>query len=153
VIGRAAALAAALALTASAGAAGEPFAVSAAKLRTLTVTSRALVSPTSVDLRGGWHDTKLSCSVERSVAVRARVDYVTPAGKTRRTAVSRAFRSPNCADGGPSEGFTLTARQLGDACSNGTWRPGHYTFVVKTLEPASGLQAVASLAWPKPARC
>ena len=135
-----------------ASAAGEPFAIAAAKLRTLTVTSRALVSATSVDLHGGWGDTRIACNAHRALAVRAQVDYVTPAGKTRRVVVSRTFRSTNCADG-PSEGFGLTAKQLGDSCPNGTWRPGNYTFVVKTTEKSTGLRAVASLAWPKAARC
>ncbi len=132
--------------------AGEPFAISAATLRTLTVTSRALVSPASVDLRGGWRGTRAACTARRPLAVRAQVDYVTPAGKTRRVVLSRTFRA-SCTDDGPGDGFTLTAAQLGDACPDGTWRPGHYTFVVGTTDRTTKLRAIASLAWPKSTRC
>ncbi len=128
-------------------------AISAARLGSLTVTSRALVSSGSVDLRGGWHDTKRPCRIERRLTVRVQVDYVTTAGKTHRKILSKTIATPNCADGAPSLGYTLTARMLGDSCPSGAWKPGQYTFVVKTTEQATKLQAIASLSWPKPGRC
>jgi len=153
----AALLAAVSAVTASLAAAGSvpepPTASADARLGTLHVTSGIVVSPSAVDLRGVWQDRSLPCSVSRRLTVKAQI-YFTPAGRpgSMRTRIGR-FRTPNCAEGGPNVGFTLTARQVGYACPNGRWRPGRLSFVVFTTEPTRGLRATASLGWRNAGAC
>ena len=146
-----------LALTAAgiaAAAAVEPPQASGdARLGSLHVTSGIIVYAKSAGLRGVWEDTKVKCSVSRRLTVQADV-YYRPFGKPgshRRRAGT--FLDANCAEGGPNVGFTITARQLGYACPNGTWKPGRIDFVVRTTEPIRGLRATASLSWANTQRC
>jgi hypothetical protein len=143
----------ALGLAATAQATGEPSVFAAAKLGSLTVTSGALVSPKSVDMRGVWTDTKRPCSEHRKLAVKAQIDYVDKAGKTHRLILSKTFRDGNCAEGGPNVGFTVTAKMAVLACPNGSWKPGQYQFVTTATEPVRKLKAIASVGWTKPGRC
>jgi hypothetical protein len=136
-----------------ASAAGEPSTFAAARLGSLTVTSGVLVSPTAVEMRGVWEDTKRPCTSTRRLTVRAQVDRVDAAGKTHRVIFTRSFKDANCAEGGPNVGFSLTAKMLVSACPNGRWKPGIYTFVTTTAEPVRKLKAIASLSWPKPGHC
>lgn len=144
---------AALALAASAQAAGEPVAYADAQAGTLRITSGVVVSPTAVDLRGVWQDTKLPCSAQRKLAVRAVVHFTPPGGVSRRVVLSRTFKDVNCAEGGPNVGFTPTARTLVMACPNGVWKPGAYEFDTGTTDTVGKLKATASLNWTKTARC
>jgi hypothetical protein len=146
-------LAVALSLAAIARGADEPVAFGSARLGSLSVTSGVFVSARAVDLMGVWTDTKVSCLANRRLRVRAVVDYVPATGKPRRVERVGRFRSPNCAEGGPNVGFTLTARKLGFACPNGTWKPARYNFLTQTTEPRRGLRATASLIWFKKGRC
>ena len=59
----------------------------------------------------------------------------------------------NCAEGGPNVGFTIFAKPNGFACPNGNWRPGDYSFLTRTTELASGLQATAVLILTRTAAC
>ena len=143
-----------LAAAGGAAAAGEPpTAYGDAYLGSLHVTSGILVSPTAVDMRGVWLDTKVGCSVTRRLTVKAQV-YLTPFGTTgtRRARVG-IFADANCAEGGPNVGFTVSARKLGYACPNGRWKPGRLNFVVATTEPTRRLRATASLSWANTTRC
>ena len=125
-----------LVAAAGGGAAIEPpLASGDARLGTLHVASGIIVYASSVDLRGVWIDPSLPCSASRRLTVRATV-FRTPFGGTGtyrlRTGV---FPDANCAEGGPNVGFTLTARRLGYGCPSGRWKPGRYSFVVRTTEP------------------
>ena len=145
----------ALALAAVAQAAGEPNVISDAHLGTLHVTSAVYVSRTSVDLRGVWQDSKVSCRVTRRLRVKGAIDYIpTPFAMARRPFVrTRFFPDTNCAEGGPNVGYTVTARKLGLACPNGSWKPGRYNFLTVTTEPTRKLAATASVNWARPGRC
>jgi hypothetical protein len=142
-----------LALAAAAsGAIEPPSTLGSARLGSLTVTSSALVSQKTVELMGVWNDPKAPCSANRKLRVRAAVDYIPAGGGPRRVARSGVFKSANCAEGGPNVGFTLTARKLGFACSDGMWKPARYNFLTQTTEPKRGLKATASLNWLNPKR-
>ena len=65
-------LVAALALSATAGAEINSFAE--ARRGSLHVLSSVLVSGHSVDMRGGWFNTSLSCATSRRLRVHARSD-------------------------------------------------------------------------------
>jgi len=150
----AALVAAAVSAAVAAAASPEPpMASGDARLGSLHVTSGIVVGAASVDLRGVWQDRSVRCAVSRRLTVKAQV-YYTPAGRpgSVRTRIGR-FRTPNCAEGGPNVGFTLTARQLGYACPNGRWKPGRLGFVVFTTEPTRGLRATASLGWHNARAC
>ena len=130
-----------------------PQAAGDARLDSLHVTSGIIVYAKSASLQGVWEDPRVKCSVSRRLTVRADV-YYRPFGKTgsHRSRMG-TFPDANCAEGGPNVGFTLTARQLGYACPNGTWKPGRIDFVVRTTEPTRGLRATASLSWANTQRC
>lgn len=135
-------------------AAGEPFSTADAHLGTLHVTSAVYVRPKSVDLMGVWQDTKVKCTVSRRLKVKGEVDFIPFGGTPRRPFVrTRTFLDVNCAEGGPNVGFTVTAKQLGLACPNGTWRPARYNFLTRTTEPTKKLSATASVNWAKTPRC
>jgi hypothetical protein len=135
-------------------AAGEPFSTADAHLGTLHLTSAVYVGPKSVDLMGVWQDRKVKCTVSRRLKVKGEVDYIPFGGTPRRPFVrTRTFPDVNCAEGGPNVGFTVTARQLGLACPNGTWKPARYNFLTRTTEPTRKLAATASVNWAKTTRC
>jgi hypothetical protein len=142
----------ALLLGIAAVASGEPATFGTARLGTLTVTASVVVSPKSADMRGVWNDTKVPCTVSRRLRVRVLVDRVA-SGKTKRVVRSGTFRDPNCAEGGPNVGFTISARAAGLACPNGRWKPGLYHFLTRAKEPKRGLEASASLDWQNSRRC
>lgn len=134
----------------AASAAGEPEVFGSAKLGSLSVTSGAIVGPKSVDMRGVWIDDKRPCSETRTITVKAEIDYIPTA---KRVVKKGAFKTPNCAEGGPNMGWTIGAKSVGLACPKGTWKPGRYHFVTTTTETKSGLKAVASVGWAKTGRC
>jgi len=131
---------------------GEPTAFGTARLDTLTVTARVLVSSKAADMRGVWNDTKAPCTVSRRLRVRVLVDRVA-SGKTKRVLRSGTFPDTNCAEGGPNVGFTLEARSIGLGCANGRWKPGRYHFLTRAREPTRKLEASASLDWTNTRRC
>ena len=144
---------AALSFSAMAVAANEPpSTIGAARLGSLTVTSAAYVSPKAVELMGVWNDPSAPCSASRRLRMRVAVDFIPAGGKPRVVRRTGVFTSANCAEGGPNVGFTLTARKLGCACANGTWKPARYNFVTETTEPRRGLKAIASVNWLNPRR-
>jgi hypothetical protein len=148
---------AALALTGAAAlahAAGEPSTIADARLGTLHVTSAVYVNPKSVVLMGVWQNSKVACTANRRLRVRGEVDYIPAGGPPRRPFVrSRVFLDRNCSEGGPNVGFTVTARRLGLACPNGTWRPARYNLLTRTTELRTGLASTASVNWAKTAHC
>ena len=101
---------------------------------------------------GVWNDPKVSCLANRKLRIRGAVDFIPAGGRPRRAVRTGVFTSPNCAEGGPNVGFTLTARKLGFACPNGTWKPARYNFLTQTTELKRGLKATASMNWLKPGR-
>jgi hypothetical protein len=145
-------IAALLLVSAATAAIEPPSTLGVARLGSLTVTSSALVSAESAELMGVWNDPKASCNANRRLRIRVAVDFIPASGMPRRVARSGIFKSANCAEGGPNVGFTLTARMLGFACPNGTWKPARYNFVTHTTEPKRGLRATASLNWLNPKR-
>ncbi len=153
--GRIAALAAAAVLGPAtlAAAAGEPGTFASAHLGSLSVTSGVLVSTRAVDMRGVWLDETKPCTTNRRLRIRAEIDYVPRQGNPRRVVRAGTFLDVNCAEGGPNVGFTITARSIGLACPNGTWKPARYDFVTATTEPTRRLKATASLLWEKRGRC
>ena len=130
----------------------EPTAFGTARLGTLTVTASVVVSPQTVDMRGVWNDTKVPCTVSRRLRVRVLVDRVA-SGRTKGIVRSGTFGDPNCAEGGPNVGFTISARAAGLACPNGRWKPGLYHFLTRVREPTRYLEASASLDWRNTRRC
>ena len=143
---------AAFLLGAAAVVAGEPSAFGTARLGSLMVTASVFVGSKAVDMRGVWNDTKVSCTVSRPLRVRILVDRVS-GGKTKRIVRSGTFRDTNCAEGGPSVGFTIKARAVGLACANGRWKPGLYHLLTRAREPSKHLEASASLDWRNSSRC
>lgn len=144
------AVAAALVLPAEASA--EPFAFGEAKRGKLQVISGAFVADRAADLRGVWLNQSRPCNVSRMLRVNALVDY-SRGSTTKRVTRRKSGAVQNCAEGGPNFGFTVRAARVGLACPNGRWKPGFYTFVVRTTHRASGVQAMVSLAWQNRTRC
>ncbi len=130
----------------------EPFAFGNASRGSLKVVSGAFVAPSTADLRGVWLDASKSCNTWRSLRVKVLVDY-SRGSVTRRFSRERTSPVRNCAEGGPNFGFTVRASRIGLACPNGRWKPGFYTFVVRTLHRATGIEAMVSLAWENRTRC
>lgn len=146
----AAVLAGLLGSAVAAQAAGEPEVFASAKRGSLSVTSGVLVGPKAADLRGVWLDETRPCSETRTLEIEAEIDYV-PTGK--RVVKQGSFKTANCAEGGPNMGWTITAKAAGFACPNGTWKPGRYALVTKTLDTKSKLKAIASVGWAKSGSC
>ena len=136
-------------------AAEEPTAFATAKRGSLRVTSGVLLTARDVDMRGVWVDETVSCRTHRRLTVSIEIDFVSPARPDRIVRFRRTgrFLGPNCAEGGPNVGFTITPRQARFACPNGRWKPGRYTFSTSTKEPTTRLEANATLFWQKPGRC
>ncbi len=130
----------------------EPFAFGDASRGSLRVVSGAFVGTSVADLRGVWLDETKTCNTWRSLRVAVLIDY-SRGSVTRRVARQRTGAIRNCAEGGPNFGFSLRARAVGLACPNGRWKPGFYTFVVRTLHRATRLEATVSLGWNNRARC
>jgi hypothetical protein len=52
-----------------------------------------------------------------------------------------------------AEPFAFGDARRGNLQVGGRWKPGFYTFVVRTTHRASGVQATVSLAWANRRRC
>jgi hypothetical protein len=125
--------------------------------------SGALITHRSAELRGVWLNKKLPCNQFRSLRVAAIINY--SRGKTSRTMTrSRIGAVRNCPEGGPNFGFTIRAAatvprpegnhpHLGLACPDGRWKPGFYTFTVRTTHRATKLSAFVSAGWQNRASC
>ena len=135
-----------------ASAADLPSATGMAERGSLKVVSRALLDPKGGELKGVWLDARRSCAARRTLRVSYLVDLVRGGTTTRRRA-ARSGVVQNCAEGGPNFGFDVTARGLGMACPSGRWKPGFYTFVVRTRDVASGLRATATLSYQETRSC
>ena len=138
-----------------AAAANEPSTYATAKLGTLKVVDAVLISSTAADMRAFWLDSKVACSVSRKLAVKAEiyVSSVSGSGKPRHIVRSGSFATQNCSEGGPSMGFTITAKKAGSACPNGSWKAANYEFITTATEPKKGLTAIADLSWEKRGKC
>ncbi len=144
---------AALACVGGATAQDEPQTLAATTVGTLHVTTGIIVSRRAVDMRGVWNDRRFRCSVSRKLKIHAEVNYIPFGGKPRRFPRNGVFADPNCGEGGPSVGYTITAKSLKLACPNGSWKPARYDFVASTTEPTRNVRALADLSWVKRARC
>jgi hypothetical protein len=140
-------------LAAVAHGADEPTAFGSAKAGSLAVTSGVFVEAKGVGLRGVWLDQSLPCTAKRSLRIHAVVDFVPPTEQARAAGRTRTFSDANCAEGGPNVGFQLSARKLGFACPDGTWKPARYNFLTRTTETRRKVTALASLIWIKRGRC
>lgn len=126
----------------------DPSSFGTAQLGSLKVVSGVVITEKNVVLNGGWYDDKISCRKNRRLRVKAKINISAPgAMASRNVNRSGSFLAPNCAEGGPSVGFTITARQAKSACADGSWKPGAYSFMTTTTEPARKLKAVDSLVW------
>jgi hypothetical protein len=143
-------LVAALALSATAGAEINSFAE--ARKGSLHVLSSVLLSGHSVDMRGGWFNTSLSCTASRRLRVHAQIQR-TAGNSSEATGNAKTRRVMNCAEGGPNVGFTLSPADADMACPNGSWKPGRYDFLTRTRHVRSGVVAVATLSWTKKKAC
>jgi hypothetical protein len=137
----------------TAAAAGEPEVLASARIGSLSVSTSALVSAKSVDMRGGWVDETQPCSQTRLLDVAAEVDYIPFGQSGQRFKRKRTFRTANCAEGGPNMGFTFTPKQMGFGCPSGRWKPGRYHFTTIAVDHRKRLRAVASVGWAKPEAC
>ncbi len=152
---------AALALAALPGAASTgqdesvlPSGFATAQLGTLKVVSGVVITEKNVLLNGGWYDTRVACTKNRRLNVKARINISAPgASRSRDVNRSGTFLAPNCAEGGPSVGFTITARQAKAACADGSWKPGTYGFITTTVEPTKKLKTANSLVWEEDSPC
>ncbi len=143
----------AAAMASGAGAAGEPAAYADARDGSFVVTSGVVLLAKAAEMKGVWLDETKPCSTTRKLRVSIEVGYVPPAGQGRRVRLSRSGMVENCAEGGPNFGYLVQARRLNFACPSGTWKPGRYSFLTRTLDTASGLAASASLLWDKRSAC
>lgn len=143
-------LVATLALSATAGAEINSFAE--ARRGNLHVLSSVLLSGHSVDMRGGWFKTSLSCTAYRRLHVHAQIQRTT-GHSSEATGNAKTRRVMNCAEGGPNVGFTFSPADAGMACPNGSWKPGRYDFLTRTRHVRSGVVAVATLGWTKKKAC
>jgi len=146
-------IAASLVAAGAAEAAGEPEVFASSRIGNLDVTAGVLVSPKSVEMRGGWVDETQPCSQTRLLDVRAEVDYIPFGQEGKRISRKRTFRTANCAEGGPNMGFTLTPKGIGFGCPSGRWKPGRYHFTTVAVDHRKRLRAVASVGWAKPEAC
>jgi hypothetical protein len=143
-------LVAALVLCATAGAEITSFAE--ARRGSLHVLSSVLLSGKSVDMRGGWFKTSLTCTASRRLHVHAQIHRATGNSSTL-TGNAKTRRVVNCAEGGPNVGFTFSATDVGMACPDGSWKRGRYDFLTRTRHVRSGVVATATLSWTKGKAC
>ncbi|MGE5690193.1 MAG: hypothetical protein ACM33B_06520 [Pseudomonadota bacterium] len=115
-----------------------------ARLGSLRVGSGVRMTARDADLRGMWIDESVACDTNRRLRVAVLIDWSRGVAH-RRVTRSGAFLAPNCGEGGPNVGFTLTARAARLACADGRWRPGRYSLMTTTTEPTKALRAAASL--------
>ena len=138
----------ALAFAATALAADLPDATAMAQRGSLKLVARALLIndvTRSAELKATWLDAKQRCDVSRRLRVSYGIDHVRGAVTTRRRPPAKTGAVQNCAEGGPNFGFDVTARGLGMACANGSWKPGHYSIEVRALDLQSGLSVATFL--------
>jgi hypothetical protein len=141
-------------LAAPASAEHLPSAFGVADRGQLTVSSSVLVFHRGADMRGGWTDESIACMAWRSLDVRIEIDYVRPGGTTFGRFRERRIQAvQNCAEGGPNTGFSISARRAGMACPDGSWRPGRYDFTTWARHRATGVRAIASLAFAERSGC
>jgi hypothetical protein len=133
-------------------AAAEPNSFAEARRGNLHVLSSVLLSRHSVDMRGGWFNASLSCTVLRRLRVHAEI-HRTSGSSSAATGAAKTRRVMNCAEGGPNVGFTISAADIDMACQNGSWKPGRYDFLTRTRHVRSGVVAVATLSWTKKKAC
>ena len=141
-------IASALAFAASALAADLPDATAMAQRGSLKLVARVLLNSDltrSAELKATWLDAKQPCDVSRKLRVSYRIDLVRGAVTTRRRPAAKTGLVMNCSEGGPNFGFDVTARGLGMACANGSWKPGYYSIEVRALDLRSGLSVSAFL--------
>ena len=140
------------ALVAAGTASAQLSASSQAKVGHLHVLSTVMISKRSGDFLGGWYNTAVSCSATRRLRVDVTIDWQ---GANHGVAFGSAVtgRRANCAEGGPNLGETVTAREAGVACHDGSWKPGRYDFVTRTKHLRSGVVSVAELTWTKRKPC
>ncbi len=132
----------------------EPFGFGEASRGSLRVISGIFVTASHADLRGVWLDESQPCTQFRALRVSVLIDYSRRQSARPRTVTRRRTGAvQNCAEGGPNFGFTLGARRHNLACPNGRWRPGFYTFQVRTRHLASGLLAIGTVGWNNRQRC
>jgi hypothetical protein len=141
------------ALFAAAPALAEPEVFASAVDGDLMVSSSILVSARATDMRGGWLNETLPCASWRKLKVSIIVERVPGSGGARVVRKSKSRLVMNCAEGGPNMGYSLSARTLGMACPDGTWKPGRYSLATTTKHLATGLEAIASLGWRKRGAC
>ncbi len=141
------------ALVAAAPALAEPEVFAVAVDGDLQVSSSILVSAKATDMRGGWLNETLPCAAWRRLRVSIDVERVPGSGGGRVVRKSKSQAVQNCAEGGPNMGFSLTARRLGMACPDGSWKPGRYSLATTTVHLATGLKAIASVGWRKRGSC
>ena len=139
-----------LALSGTAGAEIATF--SEATRGTLHVLSSVLLSNKSVDMRGGWFNTSLSCTTSRRLRVVARI-FRSTSNRSDGFGSVKEGAVMNCAEGGPNFGFTFSAAAAGMDCPDGSWKPGRYDFVTKTRHIRSDLVSTATLGWANRERC
>ena len=122
---------------------------------TLRVTSGVSVTPRWASMRGVWLDTKVRCGVQRRLRVVAEIHYVEFKGgsKGRRFVRRGRFLHANCTSAAPTVGFTIRAGATPFACPSGRWKRGWYSFIVRTTEPSTRLQALAIVDWLHNVRC
>jgi hypothetical protein len=130
----------------------EPFAFGEARRGNLQVISSAFVTGRAADLRGVRLNESRPCNVSRTLRVNALIDY-SRGSTTKRVTRRKTGAVQNCGEGGPNFGFTIRAPRVRLACPSGRWKPGFYTFVVRSTHRASGAQATVSLAWANRRRC
>ena len=141
------------AFIAAAPALAEPEVFASAVSGDLMVSSSILVSARATDMRGGWLNETLPCAAWRKLKVSIIVERVPGSGGARVVRKSKSRLVMNCAEGGPNMGYSLSARTLGMACPDGTWKPGRYSLATTTTHVATGLEAIASLGWRKRGAC
>lgn len=131
-----------------------PSSFGTAQLKALKVVSGVVITEKDVVMNGGWFDTTVSCLKNRRLTVQARVVISAPGASLSRTVRRNgSFKTVNCAEGGPSVGFVITARKAKAACADGSWKPGVYGFITTTIEPTRKLKAQDSLVWDNRNRC
>ena len=143
----------ALVLAPTGAAAGEPAAFATAARGTLHVVSEVIVEPRSALLFGGWFNEAIPCSEFRRLVVVGRLEYRAPGGGFRIIRREKTGVRMNCAEGGPNLGTTIKAAPNELSCPDGTWQPGRYFFLTRTLHKASEIRSIASLDWEITGTC
>jgi len=111
----------------------------------LRLLSAVSVRPAGVAFAGSLRNAPGGCVAKPALELEAQVVREPASGATLGQVRRRTTRLASCARGDAD--LRLSARALRFACAGGGWKPGRYTFELRTRMRPTRLTSVVALTW------